>query len=81
MLSTLALVGCATTYPMMPTPVLYTGARARPLFTSTPDEVRSPPLDLLFFTDRALAKGGDEPDLYVGGRRMSPTSSRSMALR
>ena len=28
----LGLAGCATTYPLMPTPVLYTGAQAKPLF-------------------------------------------------
>lgn len=74
MIATLVLAGCATTYPMMPTPTLYTGARARSLFTSTPAEVRTPPLDLLFFTDRAPATGGDEPDPYTADR------SRSMAF-
>jgi esterase/lipase superfamily enzyme len=73
-LVTLALAGCATTYPMMPTPMLYTGAQARPLFTSAPAEVRTPPLDVLFITDRAPAKGGDEPDPYTADR------SRSMAF-
>jgi esterase/lipase superfamily enzyme len=74
LLATLVLAGCATTYPMMPTPVLYTGARARPLFTSAPADVRTPPLDLLFFTDRAPATGGHEPDPYTADR------SRSMAF-
>jgi len=74
MLAALVLAGCATTYPMMPTPVLYTGARARALFTSAPDEVLAPPLDLLFFTDRAPAPGGDDPDPYTADR------SRSMAF-
>jgi esterase/lipase superfamily enzyme len=74
MLATLVLAGCATTYPMMPTPVLYTGAWARPLFTSAPIEVRTPPLDLLFFTDRAPATGADAPDPYSADR------SRSMAF-
>ena len=26
------LTGCATTFPMMPTPALYTGENAKPLF-------------------------------------------------
>ena len=68
------LAGCATNYPMMPTPALYTGALARPLFTSAPAEVRTPPLDLLFFTDRAPATGGDEANPYTADR------SRSMAF-
>jgi len=74
MLAALVLAGCATTYPMMPTPVLYTGARARPLFTSAPAEVRTPALDLLYFTDRAPATGGDESDPYTAER------ARSMAF-
>jgi esterase/lipase superfamily enzyme len=74
MLSTLVLAGCATTYPMMPTPALYTGARARMLFASAPAEVPKPPLDLLFFTDRAPATGGNESDPYTADR------SRSMAF-
>jgi hypothetical protein len=74
MLATLVLAGCATTYPMMPTPVLYTGARARSLFTGAPAEALAPPLDLLFFTDRAAAPGGEETDPYTAER------SRSMAF-
>ena len=49
------LTGCATNHPMMPTPVLYTGANARPLFTELSIDSRRPPLDLLFITDRAPA--------------------------
>ena len=74
MLATLALAGCTSTYPMMPTPVLYTGGLARSLFTSGPTEVLAPPLDLLFFTDRAPAPSGDTPDPYTADR------SRSMAF-
>jgi esterase/lipase superfamily enzyme len=74
MLATLVLAGCATTYPMMPTPVLYTGALARSLFTSAPNEALAPPLDLLFLTDRAPATGRDDFDPYTAER------SRSMAF-
>jgi esterase/lipase superfamily enzyme len=74
MLATLVLAGCATTYPMMPTPVLYTGPRARVLFTRAHAEIPTPPLDLLFFTDRAPATGGHAPDPYTADR------SRSMAF-
>ena len=67
------LTGCATNHPMMPTPVLYTGANAKPLFTELSIDSRRPPLDLLFITDRAPAeKSGDMP--YTAGR------SRSMAF-
>ena len=48
------LTGCATT--MMPTPVLYTGANAKPLFTELSIDSHQPSLDLLFITDRAPAE-------------------------
>ena len=62
------LTGCATTHPLMPTPKLYTGAQGKPLFTAAPAEVRSPPLDLLFITDRAPATSPDEPEPYTADR-------------
>ncbi len=43
---------------MMPTPALYTGEHARPLFTDSSIDRRDPPLDLLFITDRAPAADG-----------------------
>ena len=70
----LGLAGCATTHPLMPTPTLYTGAQAKPLFTEAPAEVRTPPLDLLFITDRAPATSPDDPEPYTADR------SRSMAF-
>ena len=70
----LGLAGCATTYPMMPTPVLYTGVQAKALFIKAPAEVRTPPLDLLFITDRAPATSPDESEPYTAER------SRSMAF-
>jgi len=70
----LVLAGCATTYPMMPTPALYTGAQAKPLFTDAPAAVRTPPLDLLFITDRASATSPDEHEPYTEER------SRAMAF-
>ena len=74
LLTTLAVAGCATTYPMMPTPVLYTGAQAKPLFTETPTDWRTPPLDLLYITDRAPATGPDDAGPYTADR------SRSLAF-
>lgn len=70
----LALGGCATTYPMMPTPVLYTGPQAKPLFPNTPAEYRTPSLDLLFITDRAKATSADDVGPYTAVR------SRSLAF-
>jgi len=70
----LALGGCATTYRMMPTPVLYTGSQAKPLFTDLSAEHRTPPLDLRYITDRAPATGPDEADPYTANR------SRSLAF-
>jgi esterase/lipase superfamily enzyme len=55
----------------MPTPVLYTGATARPLFTDVPAESRTPPLDLLFITDRAPATGPDDMRPYTAKRSRS----------
>jgi len=73
-LASLALAGCATTYQLMPTPALYTGAQAKPLITDAPAAARTPSLDLLFITDRAPAKSADEPEPYTADR------SRSMAF-
>ena len=58
---------------MMPTPVLYTGANAKPLFNKLSMVSRQPPLDLLFITDRAPAKQADALP-YTASR------SRSMAF-
>ena len=58
---------------MMPTPVLYTGENARPLFSDLAIDDRRPSLDLLFITDRAPAEQPD--DLPYTARR-----SRSMAF-
>ena len=50
------LTGCATNRTMMPTPLLYTGESARPLFTESSIDSRRPSLDLLYITDRAPAE-------------------------
>jgi esterase/lipase superfamily enzyme len=65
-----ALTGCATNRAMMPTPALYTGENARPLFTGLPIDSRRPSLDLLFITDRAPAEQGDDLP-YTAGRSRS----------
>jgi hypothetical protein len=55
-----ALAGCATNYPLMPTPALYTGAHAKQLFTDLPSDLRAPTIDLLYITDRAAAAKADD---------------------
>jgi esterase/lipase superfamily enzyme len=55
----------------MPTPVLYAGPQARPLFTGAHPDVRTPPLDLLFITDRVPAKDADAPEPYTADRARS----------
>jgi esterase/lipase superfamily enzyme len=69
----LILTGCATDHKLMPTPALYTGANAKPLFSDASIGRQRPELDLLFITDRAPARGTDDMP-YTAGR------SRSMAF-
>ncbi|HUH94549.1 MAG TPA: alpha/beta hydrolase [Casimicrobiaceae bacterium] len=54
----------------MPTPVLYTGPDARPLFAHPPPASRPPTLDLLFVTDRAPAQDSGDPP-YTASRSRS----------
>jgi len=65
------LIGCAATYPMMPTPALYTGAQAMPLFAAASARSQSTTLDLLFVTDRAHAKDKSEVAPYTAARSRS----------
>ena len=67
------LVGC-TTHPMMPTPALYTGENAKPLFTDIAADRRTPPLDLLYITDRTPATSPGDSGPYTA------SSSRYLAL-
>jgi len=76
----LGLSACATTHPMMPVPVMYTGAQAKPLFAETPAVVRTPPLDLLYFTDRAPAKGPDDAEPYTTERSRSEAFGTTTVL-
>ena len=69
------LVGCAT-YSMMPTPVLYTGEQAKPLFTDFAADRRTPSLDLLYVTDRAPATGPDVWPLHSRAARATWHSGR-----
>ena len=58
------LAGCATNHALMPTPAVYTGPNAKPLFADASVDFRPPTLDLLFLTDRAPADGTGELAVY-----------------
>ena len=64
------LGACATDRALMPTPVLYTGPNARPLFAPAPLPDRPATLDVLFVTDRAPAQEPGDPP-YTAGRSRS----------
>ena len=68
LLAALFLTGCATPYHMMPTPVLYTGKQAEPLFTNVSATHRTPSLDLLYVTDRASSSDANDINPYSSGR-------------
>ena len=57
----------------MPTPAVYTGPNAKPLFADASLDSRQSELDLLFLTDRAPADGSD-------GSPYSAERSRSIAF-
>ena len=65
--ATFTLMSCAT-YPMMPTPVLYAGEQAKPLFTDIAADRRTPPLDLLYVTDRTPTTGPNGAGPYSASR-------------
>ncbi|HUN69383.1 MAG TPA: alpha/beta hydrolase [Burkholderiales bacterium] len=76
----LALAGCATTHPLMPTPLLYIGAEAKTLFTEAHSSVRTPPLDLLYITDRAPAQNPDPAEPYTSERSRSEAFGSTTVL-
>ena len=54
MLGAVALfTGCSTTYPLMPTPAVYVGPKAKPLLAIAPAAGQKASIDLLYVTDRA----------------------------
>lgn len=76
----LGLAGCATTHPMMPTPVLYIGTKAKLLFTKATAAVSTPPLDLLYITDRAPAQSPGEAQPYSSERSRSEAFGSTTVL-
>ncbi|WP_455289372.1 alpha/beta hydrolase [Cupriavidus necator] len=74
MLVAIVLVtGCSTVVPLMPTPTVYLGQSAKPLFLDIPADSKKPSIDLLYITDRAP---GTEADKLP----YSADRSRSMAF-
>jgi esterase/lipase superfamily enzyme len=47
------LAGCATTYPLMPTPAVYVGQQGKPLLVQPPAAGQKSTVDLLYVTNRA----------------------------
>ena len=70
-----ALLGaCATTYPLMPTPTLYQGAQAAPLFAKLPPDRETSAIDLFYITDRTPRTNPEDDQPYSAER------ARSMAF-
>jgi len=69
-----ALSGCASNFPLMPTPKMYAGAEGKPLFPGVLADRRAPSLDLLYVTDRAPSTTPGDPLPYSSER------SRAMAF-
>ena len=65
------LGACATTHPLMPTPTLYRGAQAAPLFTQASSDRQMPGIDLLYITDRAPRTNPDDEQPYTAERARS----------
>jgi esterase/lipase superfamily enzyme len=63
--------GCATNHPLMPSPTVYVGQQAKPLFTDIPADRQKAPLDLLYVTDRAPATEADKTLPYSAERSHS----------
>ncbi len=66
-LSVMIVLGGCAGYSMMPTPLLYTDAQGRALFTDG-DAEHAVPLDVLFVTDRAPASDSDATVPYTAER-------------
>jgi esterase/lipase superfamily enzyme len=73
LLGVLLLAACATNHKLMPTPVVYTGPNAKPLFADASIDSRPSTLDLLYLTDRAPADG-------TGAAPYTAERSRSIAF-
>jgi len=63
--------GCTTTYPLMPTPTVYVGQQAKPLFPNVPAAGQKASVDLLYITDRAPGTAQDKTLPYGSERSHS----------
>jgi esterase/lipase superfamily enzyme len=71
-LAAIALItGCATTHPLMPSPTLYVGQQAKPLFTDLLADSKTASVDLLYVTDRAPGTEADKTLPYSAERSHS----------
>lgn len=66
-----ALTGCASNFPLMPTPEMYAGAKDKLLFTAVPADRRVPSFDLPYVTARAPSTAPDDPLPYSSERSRS----------
>ena len=72
MLAAIALLaGCATTFPLMPTPTVYVGQHAKPLFADIPADSQKASVDLLYVTNRAPETGATKTLPYSAERSPS----------
>jgi len=67
----LLLGGCATTTPLMPTPTLYQGAQATPIFTDVRPNQQKPYVELFYVTDRTPKSPPDLAEPYIADRARS----------
>ena len=63
--------GCAHTYPLMPTPTVYVGQQAKPLFADIPADSQKTSVDLLYITNRAPGTGATKTLPYSAERSHS----------
>ncbi len=70
----LVLQACSDSHPLMPVPAVYTGADPPPLFTTLAEARRTPGLDLLYVTNRALAEEPEEVGSPFGAERSQSLS-------
>jgi esterase/lipase superfamily enzyme len=74
------LGGCASGFPLMPTPTVYTGPAAKPLFTAPANAPKSSAIELLYITDRAPRRAGDATESADSEDALPYTAERSPSM-
>jgi esterase/lipase superfamily enzyme len=69
--STALLGACATNTPLMPTPTLYAGSQAQPIFTDVRPDQQTPSVELFYVTDRMPRSPPDVAEPYTAERARS----------